>query len=73
MVDINVSLKTVTCQCGTVYAVPHWINKYDCPLCSYRSKRELLNMVNERDDEIEHIKKVVSGLRGAIKRMKRNR
>jgi hypothetical protein len=71
MPDVSISLKTVNCNCGTVYAIPHWVIIYQCPLCAQRKIDDLDARSSDKWVEIEHLEKVNAGLRGALKRSKR--
>jgi hypothetical protein len=71
MPDVSISLKTITCHCGTIYAIPHWVTTYRCPLCAQRAIDDLEVRNSDKWAEIEHLEKVNAGLRGALKRSKR--
>ncbi len=65
LVTVNLAIKTHCC--GAVYAVPNWLGPYDykCPICSVRAQ---CIIESEKDDlriEVDHLKHVVAGLRGA--------
>lgn len=67
-VDIEVTLNVKTCSCGAIYAVPHWMERYRCPLCADRNYRSLLERFDEVNKTKTHLEHVVVGLRGALKR-----
>ena len=71
MLDINVSMKIVTCHCGGLYCIPNWVSSFTCPFCANRRIEKIEERHTEKLDEIYHLHSVNAGLRGALKRMKR--
>jgi hypothetical protein len=68
-----ITMANKTCQCGAVYCIPNWVTSFRCPICSLREMLRLEEVVSRRWDEIKHLEKVNSGLRGTITRMKKAR
>jgi len=72
-INIEITLSTITCDCGALYAVPHWVTHsyYVCPFCSQRKQRELNKEIDALYEKISHHIRVNNGLRGALKRKRR--
>lgn len=68
--NIEVGLTIKTCPCGSMYAVPHWVTAYQCPMCAYRKWESLEKRYEVGEDRITHLERVIIGLRGAIKQRK---
>ena len=66
--NIEVGLTVKTCFCGTVYAVPRWVDKNECPMCAFRKYENLSSLYRERGIKIDHLEHVISGLKGSKKR-----
>jgi hypothetical protein len=66
--NITIALSIKTCSCGTVYAVPNWVQIHSCPMCMDRRIYSLTNEKGSLYKEIDHLKCVNAGLRGALKR-----
>lgn len=71
VVSISVNLQLKTCSCGTVFAVPSWAVRYDCPLCGGRERQRLRDHASELDDRIGAMTRTISALRGAATRKRR--
>ena len=58
-INIEVTLKVITCYKGHIYAVPHWVAtmEYKCPMCSK-------DMIWDAHQKINKLQRVVAGLRG---------
>ena len=72
-VDITVSLKTVTCHKGHFYAVPHWVDSWNCqcPMCA---KDLAIGLALERDRAYEQrdaSDRKIRSLKGALTKAKR--
>ncbi len=71
--NIVVTLKTKTCSCGLVYAVPHWVERGKCPMCAER----LISEANEKCEEAWEIcaekDRAISSLRGVITKLKKQK
>jgi hypothetical protein len=70
-INIEVTMEVRTCLCGTCYALPHWIQSYQCPTCAGQKYRALQERFDELYLERNRLKRVVRGLRGAMKIAKR--
>lgn len=67
-VNIEVSLRIKLCPCGTVYAIPYWIEVgYQCPMCANRKYSALQSRFDNVYAEKSRLERVVRGLRGALK------
>lgn len=67
-VNVTVSLTVKTCPCGTVYAIPCWLNGgYQCPTCAYRIYDKLQSRFDGVYMEKCRLERVERGLRGAMK------
>lgn len=73
MPNIKVTLSEKMCNCGSVYAVPHWVpeHKHTCPMCANKRIREANECEQERSMESMRKDYTIASLRGAITRMKR--
>ena len=63
MLQVTVNLTIKTCGCGSLYAIPEWMNFERCPACSGRTIERL-------NTEKYQLEKSVSALRAVISRMK---
>jgi hypothetical protein len=59
--DITVTMKIVTHWCGSVYCVPNFINRHECPVCAGIK-------IKDKDERIERLVRSNRGLRSALKR-----
>lgn len=59
---IETELQVITCSAGHIYAVPNLVNSYffSCPFCQMQA-------IAEMRDEIETLKKTISGYKGYLK------
>lgn len=63
-ITVNMVRKTC-CLCGGIYYVPEWMeHSSNCPMCSYRTKRELLK-------QHEALYRRIAALQGVITKMKK--
>jgi hypothetical protein len=59
--DITVTMKIVTHWCGSVYCVPNFIVRYECPVCAGAK-------LKEKDECIERLMRRNRGLQSALTR-----
>jgi len=71
--DTNVSLKIIACDCGSVYAVPHWVNRYNCPMCSHRRMEAYEAESRMTEQIIDARNRTIRSLRGALTKAKRRK
>jgi predicted RNA-binding Zn-ribbon protein involved in translation (DUF1610 family) len=71
--NVSVTLKIVTCRCGVVYAVPHWVEKYRCPMCADREIVRCQQEVKDLHDLNLNLHRTISALKGALTRKRRAR
>ena len=64
--QVTILMKTITCHCGMIYAVPTWVTGYFCP----RWARET---IWERGQEVDRLRSLTSRLRGVITRVKKTK
>lgn len=69
-INIEVTLTVKTCPCGAIYALPYWIERYRCPMCADQTYRLLQDRFDEIYKNNTRLRRVVIGLRGALKRKK---
>ncbi len=69
----TINLKAWSCKCGTVYAVPEWVDGCDitCPMCARRQIRDAKNRAYEESENAGHMERQIISLRGVITRLKR--
>lgn len=72
-IKIICDMKIVTCQCGSFYGVPVWVNSHRCPICSDRSARQSLQREIRLESELKVRDRTIASLRGAITRLKRRK
>lgn len=66
MNQVVVNMKNWHCRgCNLVYCLPDWIANVSCPECNLAALRRLRS-------EVARLEKTVAGLRGALKRAKKN-
>lgn len=70
--DITVTLKTLTCSKGHLYAVPHWCDA-PCPFCAKQEHARLSDLLDQRWDEIRQFKRANAALRGTIAKLRKSR
>lgn len=65
--NVEISLTVTTCSCGGVYAAPSWMTiTRVCPMCGYRERKRLIDLVETKSREIQHLRRVNASLRGAL-------
>ncbi len=70
-IKLDVTMQINSCKCGTVYCIPNWISyDYLCPMCGGRKLQQMVETEVKCRDEIAHLKKVIAGLKGALRREK---
>lgn len=70
-IDVTVALKTVTHTCGAFYAVPHWVEAHECPMCARKRSRECDIEIQEKQDTINAKDRTIRSLKGALTKAKR--
>ena len=68
--NVEVTLSTKTCNCGAVYAIPHWVNYCQCPMCAKRMLQDLQSRCDDNWDTIQQLRRSNSALRGALTKTK---
>jgi hypothetical protein len=69
-IDINISLEVKTCCCGTIFAVPHWVQHWRCPLCAQRRLDAMAGEIEELSERVLERDRSISALKGAITKLK---
>jgi hypothetical protein len=69
-INITVGLSIKVCYCGTVYAVPSWMTRYDCPTCASRRLAEKENELRAARNEERRLSLRIFALQGVITKMK---
>lgn len=73
-INITVELVIKTCSCGGVFAVPNWCqNNVACPMCAQRTIARKQERLDENTMEFARLGRVISSLRGVVKRQKARR
>lgn len=72
-IKVPCDLKVITCQCGTFYGVPYWVNSYLCPMCAERRMSEIVAERDAAEDEVSAKDRTINSLRGVITKLKRRK